>query len=79
MLKLLFLLLSLSIAAIGEVVLFSFYQRPDYEIPKTPLYYTLDMTFAFIFWFCVYICTWLVAFKYHEQSRQLLRIDRLTS
>lgn len=33
---------------------------------------------TFCFWTCVCLFTWLVAFKYHEQSRQMLRIDKLT-
>lgn len=31
----------------------------------------------FAFWISTYYVTWLVAFKYHSQSRQLLRIERL--
>jgi hypothetical protein len=32
---------------------------------------------CFIFWFSSYLSVWLVAFKYHEQSRQMLRIEEL--
>lgn len=31
-----------------------------------------------MFWNVVFSVTWLVAFKYHSKSRQLLRIERLT-
>ena len=77
MLQLLSLILILTLISIADVVLFNV----TYDLNKQGenWYLILDNADKFVFWCCVYICTWLVAFKYHEQSRQMLRIDRLTN
>jgi TctA family transporter len=40
----------------------------------------VDVLLAFLnclFWISAFLCVWLIAFKYHEQSRQMLRIEKI--
>jgi hypothetical protein len=51
---------------------------PDKSSRKPWFFYTMAIS-QFVFWVSAYLCVWLISLKYHEQSRQMLRIENLSS
>jgi hypothetical protein len=76
MIKLLVLILvitlsSIAIMVVNALVIKNLVDKLDIDVTLIVL--------NFLFWMSAFLCVWLIAFKYHEHSRQLLRIEKLTN
>ena len=49
------------------------------EKTRSNLWNMVKAVFTFLFWVSAFLIVWLVALKYHEQSRQMLRIETLSN
>lgn len=77
MIRLLVIILLLTTSSIALVVMTIISIKKHHELK--PDWHWIHACVTFIFWTSSYLCVWLIAFKYHEQSRQMLRIEQLTA